>query len=222
MIRYVVIEHLEPCISPWMLSEYRYSIDVLKDVVKVVFTNVTKENDRGLLIRSFKDLNCSNCLIYAASLIDLVKEGTFKNVIVLDPQAPEPLTRDDLKEGEVVVIGGIMGDYPPKGRTKELITNRLSKCIPRNLGKEQLTIAGVAYVLKRIILGDELSSIKLVKGLKINLKFLGSELEIELPYAFPLNELGEIELPKDYFDAIARSSIYFEGLGGCRDEDITG
>ncbi len=220
MIKYVVVEHLEPCISPWMLSEYEFLVEVLNDVATVVFTNVRRKGDVDLL----KSRVCSsNCLVKQESITSLVREGVFSKVIVLDPQAPRELTLNDLRTYEVVVIGGIMGDYPPRGRTKELITSRLSyKAVPRNLGREQLTIAGTAYVLKRMLLGDELSSIKMVKGVKFRVELLGSELEIELPYVFPLDENGEVIIPSNYEDVVVRSTQYFEGLGGCRDDEASG
>ncbi|MEM0006176.1 MAG: SAM-dependent methyltransferase [Ignisphaera sp.] len=187
----VVIEHLEAYVNRWLLKEYEFVSETFKN--RVIFTNVTKECDRLLL----QPLG----IVYKTSAIELL--SNVDNVVILDPNAKERLQVADLRMARYVVIGGIMGDNPPKGRTKLLITSRLSKALPRNLGEKQFTIAGAAYILRRVESGQNINDIKYVFGLKIKKRLTKDiEIEIDLPYAFPLDEQGNIVLPKGYEDVV--------------------
>jgi len=196
---YVIIEHLEPCISPWLLSEYRYVAKLFSG--RVIFTNVTNANDA----KKIKELGViySECFTYVVNTLGL------RNLVILDPQAVDTLTHQDLIDADAVVIGGIMGDHPPQGRTKKLISSKALYAKTRNLGPKQLTIAGAAYVLKRVEEGVSVNELDIRFGLKISTKVSGIELAVELPYAFPY-ENGAPVLPSDYLDTVIRKSLLFE------------
>mgnify|MGYP000728175279 FL=1 len=213
MLKYIVVEHLEPCISPWLLSEYSYIINLFRDSsLQVIFTNVRRLSDYNMLkehqVHIFNSSITSNTLL---------KDLGISSIIVLDPKAEKPLRSNDAALADAIVIGGIMGDHPPKGRTWELITSRMPGAKPRNLGKKQLTIAGAAYVLKEVLKGIELDKITIREGLTITLKLGKYELLIELPYAFPYVNDRPV-LPRNYVEVVARKSLIFEGSGACRDE----
>ena len=104
-----------------------------------------------------------------------------------------------------------MGDSPRRGRTYEYITSKLPASTARNLGRGQLTIAGAAYILKRVLEGSRLSDIELREGLKIRMDLGGFELIVELPYTFPY-EGGKPVLPADYLRIIAKRTIYYESI----------
>ncbi|MGC8975613.1 MAG: hypothetical protein ACP5KB_05400, partial [Thermoprotei archaeon] len=110
-----------------------------------------------------------------------------------------------------VVVGGIMGDYPPKKRTRKLVTSKLPGAKARNLGREQLTIAGAAYVLKKILEGLTLREVDIRFGLTIRLKILDSDVEVFLPYAFPYEE-GKPVLPNKYLEVVTMRSLYYESV----------
>ncbi len=198
----MVIEHLEPGISPWIMSEYRYVSKIFgKD--RVTFTNVKDHSIRRLL-EPLGTVDDRDFIEYLGFELE--------DVIVLDPQAEETLRSSELRSCRAVVIGGIMGDHPPKGRTKKFISNRALKygAKIRNLGRDQLTIAGTAYIVKVMESGRELSEIEIVKGLRYKYRIHRDiELEIYLPYAFPA-ENGKPVLPDDYLEVIARQVIVFE------------
>lgn len=210
----IVIEHLEPCINRWLFKEYEFVSNLFEG--RVIFTNVKSDRDAQLLKPLGK--------VYRESATVLLSNNT--NVVVLDPAAEEPLTTSDLHNSEYVVIGGIMGSHPPAGRTKKLITSKLLLAKARNIGRHQYTIAGAAYVVKLVENGKRLEEIKYVFGLKISKKLAHDmELEIELPYAFPIDDSGNIVLPKDYIDIVAEFSPVYEArvLAGdnnvCKYED---
>jgi len=198
----IVIEHLEPCLSPWILSEYRF-VSKLFGRNRLIFTNVKNPKSREVLLKLGN--------VYFDRFINTFKDIIRKS-IVLDSQAELSLKREEVLKAEALIIGGIMGDHPPKGRTYKFITKEVVKAgaLARNLGPEQLTIAGAAYIVKVIEEGFELSDIKIMKGLRIKLELSkGIELELYLPYAFPLRN-GKPVIPKDYIDTILRKSAVFE------------
>ncbi|MEM2021871.1 MAG: hypothetical protein QXP80_06570 [Zestosphaera sp.] len=202
-MRYVVIDNWEFCPTPWLLSEYAYVAELFGEAV--IITNVSDE----------KMLHTLNNVARATelSLQDLLDiEGIpQERVIVLDPSAGEELSPRDVRRADVVVIGGIMGDHPPKGRTRELISAKTPNAVLRSLGKEQLTIAGSAYVLKKVSGGCDIRDIDLRFGLSIGLKILDADVITYLPYAFPY-ERGRPILPRRYLETVALRSVFFEGV----------
>lgn len=168
-----VIEHLEPEIGTWLQIEYAHSSEIVGKN-RLTFTNVKSETDKAKL-----------------SSLGTVKEQSFaeiynpKEIVILDPKAKLPLKPEDLKDKKAVVIGGILGDNPPKGRTKLLITNRCPKAMARNIGKSQFAIDGAAYIAKLVSEGFKLEEIPVKKGLTIK---LSEHHSIYLPYAYPLKD----------------------------------
>ena len=175
-----VIEHLEK-LSPWVFFEYENSSKIVGGN-NLLITNVKDESEEKELR---KIANVSS-----RSVKDLVKTE-FKNyrVIVLDLKAEEQLKPEDFTDKTIVVIGGILGDHPPRERTYKYITKHmipLKNVIIRNLGKEQLTIDGSAYVAYRISQGVKLENLEYVYGLKITRKIGSISHEIYLPYKYPV------------------------------------
>jgi ribosome biogenesis SPOUT family RNA methylase Rps3 len=196
---YVIVEHLEECISPWMLSEYRFLSRIFEG--RVVFTNVRNIKDREKL----EGLG----VVYSEDFLEIIKKLRLKKVVILDPQAEKQLRHHELREVDAVVIGGIMGDHPPKGRTYQLITSRAKNLESRNLGKKQFTIAGTAYVLKEIEGGKELEELDIREGLRLERRVNNIEVTVELPYVFPYKD-GRPVIPPDYLETILYKSLLFE------------
>jgi ribosome biogenesis SPOUT family RNA methylase Rps3 len=120
------------------------------------------------------------CRVSHRSAIDLFSQ---RELVILDPQARRKLTPIDLQRKRVVLVGGILGDDPPRGRTKEMLTKFLPRAISRNLGKHQLSIDGSVYVAKRVSQGADLDEIPLSFGVEIPIT---KECSINLPFAYPL------------------------------------
>lgn len=164
-----IIEICEPLISRWMLLELEHA-SLIVGKSKLAFTNV-KEEYAELLSKYGK--------VIKKSIIEI--EDLHKELIILDPKAEHFLEPEEAKTS-LLLIGGIMGDHPPKGRTYELLTSRLKNCKARNLGKYQLSIDGAVYVAFQISKGKRLDEIKLKRNMKIK---IDSFHEIILPYAYP-------------------------------------
>ncbi|MEM1541550.1 MAG: RNA methyltransferase [Ignisphaera sp.] len=195
----VVVEHLEPCLNRWILAEYEFVAKIYGS--RVIFTNIKNKEHYRILSRYAK--------VYNISITDMLKDCD--HVIVLDPEADKELEPEELASIEYVILGGIMGNHPPRKRTKLYITNRLPHSRARNLGKLQYTISGATYVLRQIELGKKVRDIKFIYGLNVK-KILGNnvEVDIHLPYAFPLDEYGNIVLPDDYLEIVTNHLIVHE------------
>lgn len=171
----IVIEHCEKDLSPWLLIEYRHaSIIIGRD--RLWFTN-TPSKYHKILSRYG--------VVREESIVKLVWMGLVNpsEVIVLDPQAPTPLTYDKLVSARYVVIGGILGDHPPRGRTKMLITDRMPKGVfAYNIGDGQYSIDGSVYYVKYMLDHKGLDGYRYVDGVEIN---TGSSV-IYLPYRYPI------------------------------------
>jgi len=185
-----IIEHLEEEISKWIMLEY-------ESVARIV----GKEN---LIITNVKDCKelsrIAKCISY--DVTRFLQNHKQDNIIVLDPKADEVLEPQDFVNNKlnIVIIGGILGDHPPKGRTWKLLTTKILKkgfdAKIRNLGKEQLAIDGAAYVAYLIFKGKKLSEIPFQKGLRIVRKIGLIEHEIFLPYKYPIVDGKPLVNPK--------------------------
>ncbi|MGC8999317.1 MAG: hypothetical protein ACP5JW_08050 [Candidatus Bathyarchaeia archaeon] len=167
-----VIEHLEPEIGKWLLWEYENASEIVGKN-RLLFTNVKKKGDAIKLSRLGKVEEESAAEIFSQ-----------EKVVILDPKAEEPLKPEDFAGKEAVIIGGILGDHPPKGRTRKLLTNRFQKTATvRNIGKGQFSIDGAVYVAKLVSEGTPPERIPVKKGLSLR---LDEHAEVYLPYAYPL------------------------------------
>ncbi len=166
-----VIEHLEPALSKWLLYEYENAAKVLGK--SLIFTNI-KRPPRILTKLSTVERRSALRLFPHEALV------------ILDPCAKKTLTPQDMK-GCVAVIGGILGGHPPRGRTKTLLTLKAPKAKVRNLGSDQFTIDGAAYIAKLIAGGKKLQSVPIKRGLILKTKLKPSGVyEVQLPYAYPI------------------------------------
>lgn len=194
----LVIEHLEPCINKWLLKEYEYVASLYGS--RLIITNAKNPDHISILSKYAK--------VYKESIVDILRD--INSVVILDPKAQRELAPQELRVANYVIIGGIMGSYPPKGRTWLYITSRLPKATPRNIGPYQYTIAGAAYVLRNIELGKQVSEIKFVYNLKIRKVLSDIEVEVILPYAFPVDDNDNVVLPDDYLNVVTEHVLVYE------------
>ena len=165
---YLVIEHLEE-ISDWLWLEYSHVSEWWED--KLIFTNVLPEERERL-----------------AKLGSVISESVTKfpfdrsKLIVLDLQAEEELRPEDIDEDTVIVVGGILGDAVPRGRTREFITSRMEGVKVRHIGKPQYSIDGASIVAKLIADGKRLEEVEYEENPTIKLDEFS---EITLHYAVP-------------------------------------
>lgn len=168
----VIIEHLEPVLSKWLFLEYKHAAELARPYTLTI-TNV-KDPDERAALSSFSDPR-------EESVTELGISS--KSLLILDPQAPHTLSPQDFKEPTYLVVGGIMGDYPPRGRTYELLTKKIPGARTRNIGSEQFPIDCAVHVALMVSRGLTLNEIPVISGLEIKTSEFHS---ILLPYAYPL------------------------------------
>lgn len=167
----IVIEHLEDYLTKWLLIEYINSYVLTEG--RLIFTNVKRR-------RHLEVLKVVTSKVYSESILKIASKDS---ILILDPQAEKTLTPRDCLNIKYLVIGGILGDHPPKGRTRKLITRRIGLDRGRNLGKLQFSIDGACYLAYMISKGYSLEAIPVVRNIEIR---LGEGHVIELPYVYPI------------------------------------
>lgn len=167
-----IIEHLEPKLWEWCLIEYSH-ISELVGKENLWFTNIKKSSERKKLTKLG--------LVFMESIKDLKKEINFKLACVLDPEASETLNPEDAREFEFFIFGGILGDYPPKKRTKKELTKFIPEAQIRNIGKKQMSTDNAVFTVKQIVDGKDFEKLEFID--KISVKINNFE-SVDLPYRY--------------------------------------
>ena len=170
MKKYIfVIEHLEPKLWPWCIIEYKH-ISKIVGKKDLFFTNI-KKRDKNKLVEYGRIINKS------------IKSLRLKNACILDPESPNTLTPEKSNKFEYFIFGGILGDYPPRKRTKQELTKFIKNIPSYNIGKEQMSTDNAVFVTKQIIKGKSLRNIKFQDTIEININKIESTI---LPYRYAL------------------------------------
>lgn len=164
-----IIEHLEPELFEWCLIEYKH-ISKIAGKENVWFTNIKKED-----VKKLKK--------YGSVFQESVKSMKLDKVCVLDPEVSVLLTSKDKNKFQYVIIGGILGDYPPKKRTKNELTKFLPKYEKRNMGKDQFSTDNAVFVAKKILSGTPLKNIEFTDSPEIKVNDIES---VILPFKYPV------------------------------------
>ena len=169
----IVIENMEPP-GEWITLELLHAHQIAGD--KLVITNTPKK-----LEEQIKQKTKNPPRMQGTPAHQYCKD---KKTIILDPDAPQPLTPNEAREADCIIIGGILGDHPRKHRTQE-ITRRIPWAKRRNLGRKQLSIDGATYLTTMILQGKTLQEIPLTENPTITIETPLGTAEITLPYAYP-------------------------------------
>jgi len=171
------VEVLEPLISKWMYIELTQASRIVGRSRLWIF-NVKRQCEAEMLASIATKVEHVSI---TSRLEDLQRQ--FSNIILLDPSAHEPLQPTDFTTKTMVIIGGIMGDHPPRHRTRTQLAEKLGKnYLSRNLGRGQFTIDGAIYVANKISLGTPLEAVRVKEGIVLR----KDEVEVYLPYAYPI------------------------------------
>lgn len=168
-----IIEHLEPDISEWLGLEYKHCAQIVgKDIL---FTNV-RGGDREFC-QELGPVDERSCTEFV------------EQAIVLDPKAEKFLEPEDFGKYGAIIIGGILGDKVPRGRTEKEITSRM-ECVPRSLGHRQLSVDGAVFVAKRVEEGTRIDDQEVAYE---------PEIEIEPGYTVTLGYAVPVQAGKAVF-----------------------
>lgn len=176
----IIIEHLDPKLWKWSLLEYGHVSEYIGKE-NMVYTNVKGEKSKEKL--------SALGTVYS----EKVSELKLHNVCVLDPTAKEVLSPND--KFDFILVGGILGDFPPKKRTRKELTSKLPYPA-RNLGHNQMSTNTAAIVAWKIINGTPMENLKFKRKIVIK---VGPYEEIILPYKYLL-ENGKLVLPEGYLE----------------------
>ena len=164
-----IIEHLESRLFKWCWIEYAH-ISSIVGKGNLWFTNVKR--DSKLLHGLGKVFRKS------------VREMDLNDACVLDPEANKVLTPAGARKCKYFIFGGILGDYPPKRRTRKELTKFVKNAKAFNIGNKQMSTDNAAFVVHEIARGKRLSEIEFVDGLEIKLNKIES---VDMPYRYALH-----------------------------------
>ncbi len=164
-----IIEHLEPKLWPWCVIEYKHMSKI-----------VGKEN---LLFTNIKRVDFNKLKNYGTVSDKSVKQLKLQNACVLDPEAKDILSPKDAKQFSYFIFGGILGDHPPRKRTKVELTKFIKSYSVRNIGKDQFSTDNAVYVVKQICKGIDFNDIPFILEPEIRINKIESTI---LPYKYPL------------------------------------
>lgn len=161
-----VIEHLEQRMWRWCLIEYEH-ISTIVGKENVWFTNIK--------------LGSKALEHYGKVIKKSIKKIKIEDACVLDPEAEKTLTPEEAKQFDFFIFGGILGDYPPKKRTRKELTTKIKNTEARNIGKKQMSTDNAVFVVKKIVQGTKLSGIPFQDKIEIE---LGKNESTILPYRY--------------------------------------
>jgi len=164
-----IIEHLEQKLWPWCVIEYKH-ISKIAGKNNLWFTNIKKRDIKRLIK-------------YGKAFTKSIKNIKIENSCILDPCAKNILTYKDAKKTKYFIFGGILGDYPPRKRTKSELSILFKNTEKRNIGKDQLSTDNAVYVVKQISKGKKLRDIKFQDEVEIKVNNIESTI---LPFKYPL------------------------------------
>ncbi len=163
-----IIEHIEPEIFEWCLIEYK---NISRTVGKnnLWFTNLKTDKNKKIL------------MLYGQVFSQSIREMKLNNVCVLDPAAHKTLDVFEAKLFRYFIFGGILGDYPPKQRTKTELTRFIPYAQVRNIGTEQMSTDNAVLVVSEIVKGRKLEKLQFQDTIEIEINDIES---VQLPYRY--------------------------------------
>jgi len=170
MEKIFIIEHLEPELYAWCMIEYKH-ISKIAGKENVWFTNI-KSNYKDKLNKYGK--------VYPQS----IKSMKPNDSCILDPESSVQLTPKNSKPFKYFIFGGILGDYPPRNRTKDELSSFMKNVKRFNIGKKQMSTDNAVCTVKQIINGKFLRELKFQDNVEIK---INSVMSTSLPYRYNLS-----------------------------------
>lgn len=118
-----IIEHMEQGFSEWVTLEYAQIIRDLgaSNLILSSLPEGTKESDIPLKLREMGLQWTTRPLTEINEVFPELPKLKEQRVCLLDPRAKTDLEPSDAQTYDYFVFGGILGDHPPRDRTKELM-----------------------------------------------------------------------------------------------------
>lgn len=183
-----IIEHLEPKLWAWCLLEYQH-ISRIVGKEHLWFTNVTSGAAKLRKLGT----------VFATSASQLKLD----RACILDAEAPKTLKPEDAAKFTHLVFGGILGDHPPRGRTREL-RMKMPAAEARNLGRKQMSTDTAVLVTKMILDGTPLHDIPFTEDIEIEIRPGES---VYLPYKYVAKN-GKPVLPQGLVEMLRKQKSF--------------
>ena len=111
-----LVEHLDPELGPWSALEYRaIAIESAQAGVEFIVSSVPTALELPAELRGIPSLTVEH-----RSVEELFIEKKSR-VCLLDPAAKDELSPQDGEAFDVFLFGGILGDFPRRGRQTAVI-----------------------------------------------------------------------------------------------------
>ncbi len=196
----IVIEHMEPFMSRWILEEYKEAMNIAsKSGLTMSITGVRDPVAEALLKRN----NIPYTSIHSWEVCD--RPGA----IVLDLWADRDLKTWEASNASCFIIGGIMGDNPPRGRGV-ILRSMFDWASIRRLGPLQLSVDTTVRVISKILEGYEITDIKMSNSVRLIVKTPLGDVEVSLPFAYILDERGNPLVSKGITELLSRGIMWDE------------
>ncbi|CAI2020127.1 hypothetical protein SEUBUCD646_0H00790 [Saccharomyces eubayanus] len=201
-----IIEHMEEGFSEWVILEYS---QILRDVgaENLILSSLPKNTTEKDIPEKLLSLG----LRWTTSDLKNIDED-FKEleplkdgrVCLLDPRAAIDLQPEDAAEFDYFVFGGILGDHPPRDRTKELKTTYPNLLVGRRLGDKQMTTDTAIRTTQLIVKNKtKFEDIKFIDYPEF--RFNKNE-ATEMPFRYVLDKEGRPILPEGMLELIKKDS----------------
>lgn len=201
-----IIEHMEEGFSEWVILEYS---QILRDVGQknLILSSLPKGTTEKDIPKRLLDLGLQwttddlTQLKHKFPELEALKDG---RVCLLDPRATQDLEPADASKFDYFVFGGILGDHPPRDRTKELKTAYPSLLVPRRLGDKQMT-TDTAIRTTQIIIEKQIAfnDVKFIDYPEF--RFSKKE-ATEMPFRYVLDSNEKPILPEGMLELIKHDS----------------
>jgi ribosome biogenesis SPOUT family RNA methylase Rps3 len=196
----VVVDNMEVRASRWVVEEYVESSRVAEsNGIKFYVTGLVTPELEALLARRGVEViwdSRSLCNRPDSILLDLWAEKT------LDPL--------EVWGARCFIIGGIMGDHPPKGRTR-LLYEKYPYAAKRNLGPLQFSVDGTVKMLAKVLKGMRVEEVDIVYPVSLEVKGYLGTVTVELPYAYPA-ESGRPMIAESIIRLLERGVMWDESF----------
>lgn len=205
-----IVEHMEEGFSEWVILEYA---KILSDVGKenLIICSLPSTTTSADIPAKLLDLG----LKWTTKELDKINEEypdfhyytpeSGKKICLLDPRAEEDLTCSDVEKFDCMVLGGILGNHPPRDRTAELKVKYPGLLVGRRLGDKQMSTDTAArtafYILEKKI---EFENIKFIDYPEF--RFNKNE-AVEMPFRYIIDDkTGKPILPDGMLELIKEDS----------------
>lgn len=171
----ILIEHMEEMVTRWVLEEYLEARRVAEARGhRLVVAGV--ENPLHMAILESRGLEAWRTHSWEAC--DTPK------TIVLDMWTSKDLQPWEARVAECFVVGGIMGDHPPRRRGL-MLTRNFTWAAVRRLGEGQLSVDGAVKVLVEVASGRRLEEIAFIDSPTLEVETPLGTVEVTLPFRYP-------------------------------------